>query len=141
MFKLFFITIILFVFTKNLNAAALECQVDDYLFENSDVILINTVDLEVQPLVSLDQIPSFISIKIDDDFSDRALSSKLTGKLLKTEINSNLYFYLKSSGNNYMDGFYVIKSGEFVTKLDTYCSFNMFSNYHSNFIQFEKGDI
>jgi hypothetical protein len=141
MFKLFFITIILFVFTKNLNAAALECQVDDYLFENSDVILINTVDLEVQPLVSLDQIPSFISIKIDDDFSDRALSSKLTGKLLKTEINSNLYFYLKSSGNNYMDGFYVIKSGEFVTKLDTYCSFNMFSNYHSNFIQFEKGDL
>jgi len=141
MFKLFFITIILFVFTKNLNAAALECQVDDYLFENSDVILINTVDLEVQPLVSLDQIPSFISIKIDDDFSDRALSSKLTGKLLKTEINSNLYFYLKSSGNNYMDGFYVIKSGEFVTKLDTYCSFNMLSNYHSNFIQFEKGDL
>jgi len=141
MFKLFFSTIILFVFTKNLNAAALECQVDDYLFENSDVILINTVDLEVQPLVSLDQIPSFISIKIDDDFSDRALSSKLTGKLLKTEINSNLYFYLKSSGNNYMDGFYVIKSGEFVTKLDTYCSFNMLSNYHSNFIQFEKGDL
>jgi len=141
MFKLFFSTIILFVFTKNLNAAALECQVDDYLFENSDVILINTVDLEVQPLVSLDQIPSFISIKIDDDFSDRALISKLTGKLLKTEINSNLYFYLKSSGNNYMDGFYVIKSGEFVTKLDTYCSFNMFSNYHSNFIQFEKGDL
>ena len=141
MFKLFFSTIILFVFTKNLNAAALECQVDNCLFENSDVILINTVDLEVQPLVSLDQIPSFISIKIDDDFSDRALSSKLTGKLLKTEINSNLYFYLKSSGNNYMDGFYVIKSGEFVTKLDTYCSFNMFSNYHSNFIQFEKGDL
>lgn len=141
MYKLFFSTIILFVFTKNLNAAALECQVDDYLFENSDVILINTVDLEVQPLVSLDQIPSFISIKIDDDFSDRALSSKLTGKLLKTEINSNLYFYLKSSGNNYMDGFYVIKSGEFVTKLDTYCSFNMLSNYHSNFIQFEKGDL
>jgi len=141
MFKLFFITIILFVFTKNLNAAALECQVDDYLFENSDVILINTVDLEVQPLVSLDQIPSFISIKIDDDFSDRALSSKLTGKLLKTEINSNLYFYLKSSGNNYMGGFYVIKRGEFVTKLDTYCSFNMLSNYHSNFIQFEKGDL
>ncbi len=141
MFKLFFSTIILFVFTKNLNAAALECQVDDYLFENSDVILINTVDLEIQPLVSLDQIPSFISIKIDDDFSDRALSSKLTGKLLKTEINSNLYFYLKSSGNNYMDGFYVIKSGEFVTKLDTYCSFNMLSNYHSNFIQFEKGDL
>src|SRR5210317_1473278 len=141
MFKLFFITIILFVFTKNLNAAALECQVDDYLFENSDVILINTVDLEIQPLVSLDEIPSFISIKIDDDFSDRALSSKLTGKLLKTEINSNLYFYLKSSSNNYMDGFYVIKSGEFVSKLDTYCSFNMFSNYHSNFIQFEKGDL
>ena len=141
MYKLFFSTIILFVFTKNLNAAALECQVDDYLFENSDVILINTVDLEVQPLVSLDQIPSFISIKIDDDFSDRALSSKLTGKFLKTEINSNLYFYLKSSGNNYMDGFYVIKSGEFVTKLDTYCSFNMLSNYHSNFIQFEKGDL
>jgi hypothetical protein len=141
MFKLFFSTIILFVFTKNLNAAALECQVDDYLFENSDVILINTVDLEVQPLVSLDQIPSFISIKIDDDFSDRALSSKLTGKLLKTEINSNLYFYLKSSGNNYMGGFYVIKRGEFVTKLDTYCSFNMLSNYHSNFIQFEKGDL
>ena len=141
MYKLFFSTIILFVFTKNLNAAALECRVDDYLFENSDVILINTVDLEVQPLVSLDQIPSFISIKIDDDFSDRALSSKLTGKLLKTEINSNLYFYLKSSGNNYMDGFYVIKSGEFVTKLDTYCSFNMLSNYHSNFIQFEKGDL
>ena len=141
MYKLFFSTIILFVFTKNLNAAALECQVDDYLFENSDVILINTVDLEVQPLVSLDQIPSFISIKIDDDFSDRALSSKLTGKLLKTEINSNLYFYLKSSGNNYMDGFYVIKSGEFVTKLDTYCSFNILSNYHSNFIQFEKGDL
>lgn len=141
MYKLFFSTIILFVFTKNLNAAALECQVDDYLFENSDVILINTVDLEVQPLVSLDQIPSFISIKIDDDFSDRALSSKLTGKFLKTEINSNLYFYLKSSGNNYMDGFYVIKSGEFVTKLDTYCSFNILSNYHSNFIQFEKGDL
>jgi hypothetical protein len=141
MFKLFFSTIILFVFTKNLNAAALECQVDDYLFENSDVILINTVDLEIQPLVSLDEIPSFISIKIDDDFSDRALSSKLTGKLLKTEINSNLYFYLKSSSNNYMDGFYVIKIGEFVTKLDTYCSFNMLSNYHSNFIQFEKGDL
>lgn len=141
MFKLFISTILLFIFTKNLNAAALECQVDNYLFENSDVILINTVDLEVQPLVSLDQIPSFISIKIDDDFSDRALSSKLTGKLLKTEINSNLYFYLKSSGNNYMDGFYVIKSGEFVTKLDTYCSFNMLSNYHSNFIQFEKGDL
>jgi len=141
MFKLFFSTIILFVFTKNLNAAALECQVDDYLFENLDVMSINAVDLEVQPLVSLDQIPSFISIKIDDDFSDRALSSKLTGKLLKTEINSNLYFYLKSSGNNYMDGFYVIKIGEFVTKLDTYCSFNMLSNYHSNFIQFEKGDL
>ena len=141
MFKLFFSTIVLFVFNKNLNAAALECQVDNYLFENSDVILINTVDLEVQPLVSLDQIPSFISIKIDDDFSDRALSSKLTGKLLKTEINSNLYFYLKSSGNNYMDGFYVIKSGEFVTKLDTYCSFNMLSNYHSNFIQFKKGAL
>ena len=60
MYKLFFSTIILFVFTKNLNAAALECQVDDYLFENSDVILINTVDLEVRPLVTLDQIPSFI---------------------------------------------------------------------------------
>jgi len=141
MFKLFFSTIILFVFTKNLNAAALECQVDDYLFENLDVMSINAVDLEVQPLVSLDEIPSFISIRIDDAFSHRALSSKLTGKLLKTEINSNLYFYLKSSGNNYMDGFYVIKSGEFVTKLDTYCSFNMFSNYHSNFIQFEKGDL
>ena len=141
MFKLFFSTIILFVFTKNLNAAALECQVDDYLFENLDVMSINAVDLEVQPLVSLDEIPSFISIRIDDAFSDRALSSKLTGKLLKTEINSNLYFYLKSSGNNYMDGFYVIKIGEFVTKLDTYCSFNMLSNYHSNFIQFEKGDL
>ena len=141
MFKLFFSTIVLFVFNKNLNAAALECHIDDYLIHNLDVISINAEYLEVQPLISIDEIPSFISIRIDEDFSDRALSSKLTGKFLKTKINSNLYFYLKSSGNNYMGGFYVIKRGEFVTKLDTYCSFNMLSNYHSNFIQFEKGDL
>ena len=141
MFKFFFSTIILFVFIKNLNAAALECQVDDYDIQNSDVISININDLEVKPLVSLDEIPSFISIKIDHDFSDWMLDSKLTGKFLKTEINPNLYFYLKSSGNNYMDGFYVIKTGKFITKLDTFCSFNILSNYHSNFIHFEKRDL
>ena len=45
MFKLFISTILLFIFTKNLNAAALECDVDDYLIQNLNVISINSVDL------------------------------------------------------------------------------------------------
>ena len=92
MFKLFFSTILLFIFTKNLNAAALECDVDDYLIQNLNVISINSVDLEIKPLVSLDEIPSFISIKVDDDFSNRALNSQLSSRLLKMKINSNVHF-------------------------------------------------
>ncbi len=141
MFKLFISTILLFIFTKNLNAAALECEVDDYLIQNLNVISINSVDLEIKPLVSLDEIPSFISIKVDDDFSDRALNSQLSSRLLKMKINSNVHFYLKPASNGYMDGFYIIRNGDYVTKLDSYCSFNILSNYQSSFIQFEEGDL
>jgi hypothetical protein len=141
MFKLFFSTILLFIFTKNLNAAALECDVDDYLIQNLNVISINSVDLEIKPLVSLDEIPSFISIKVDDDFSNRALNSQLSSRLLKMKINSNVHFYLKPASNGYMDGFYIIRNGDYVTKLDSYCSFNILSNYQSSFIHFEEGDL
>jgi hypothetical protein len=141
MFKLFFSTILLFIFTKNLNAAALECDVDDYLIQNLNVISINSVDLEIKPLVSLDEIPSFISIKVDDDFSNRALNSQLSSRLLKMKINSNVHFYLKPASNDYMDGFYIIRNGDYVTKLDSYCSFNILSNYQSSFIHFEEGDL
>jgi len=141
MFKLFFSTVILFIFTKNLNAAALECDVDDYLIQNLNVISINSVDLEIKPLVSLDEIPSFISIKVDDDFSNRALNSQLSSRLLKMKINSNVHFYLKPASNGYMDGFYIIRNGDYVTKLDSYCSFNILSNYQSSFIHFEEGDL
>lgn len=141
MFKLFFSTILLFIFTKNLNAAALECDVDDYLIQNLNVISINSVDLEIKPLVSLDEIPSFISIKVDDDFSNRALNSQLSSRLLKMKINSNVHFYLKPASNGYMDGFYIIRNGDYVTKVDSYCSFNILSNYQSSFIHFEEGDL
>ena len=141
MFKLFISTILLFSFTKNLNAAALECEVDDYLIQNLNVISINSVDLEIKPLVSLDEIPSYISIKVDDDFSDRALNSQLSSRLLKMKINSNVHFYLKPASNGYMDGFYIIRNGDYVTKLDSYCSFNILSNYQSSFIHFEEGDL
>lgn len=141
MFKLFFSTILLFIFTKNLNAAALECDVDDYLIQNLNVISINSVDLEIKPLVSLDEIPSFISIKVDDDFSNRALNSQLSSRLLKMKVNSNVHFYLKPASNGYMDGFYIIRNGDYVTKLDSYCSFNILSNYQSSFIHFEEGDL
>ncbi|MDB0033955.1 hypothetical protein N9E52_02310 [Alphaproteobacteria bacterium] len=141
MFKLFFSTVILFIFTKNLNAAALECDVDDYLIQNLNVISINSVDLEIKPLVSLGEIPSFISIKVDDDFSNRALNSQLSSRLLKMKINSNVHFYLKPASNGYMDGFYIIRNGDYVTKLDSYCSFNILSNYQSSFIHFEEGDL
>jgi hypothetical protein len=138
MIKLFISTILLFIFTKNLNAAALECDVDDFLIQNLNVISINRVDLEIKPLVSLDEIPPFISIKIDNHFSDRAQSSQLTSKPLKMYISPDVYFYLKPSGNGYMDGFYIIRNGDYVTKLDSYCSVNIFSNYQSDFIQFDK---
>jgi len=141
MFKLFFSIILLFIFTKNLNAAALECDVDDYLIQNLNVISINSVDLEIKPLVSLDEIPSFISIKVDDDFSNRALNSQLSSRLLKMKVNSNVHFYLKPTSNGYMDGFYIIRNGDYVTKLDSYCSFNILSNYQSSFIHFEEGDL
>jgi len=141
MFKLFFSTILLFIFTKNLNAAALECDVDDYLIQNLNVISINSVDLEIKPLVSLDEIPSFISIKVDDDFSNRALNSQLSSRLLKMKVNSNVHFYLKPTSNGYMDGFYIIRNGDYVSKLDSYCSFNILSNYQSSFIHFEEGDL
>ena len=138
MFKLFISTILLFIFTKTINAAALECDVDDYLIQNLSVITINSVDLEIKPLTSLDEIPPFISIKIDNHFSDRAQSSQLTSKPLKMYISPDVYFYLKPSGNGYMDGFYIIRNGDYVTKLDSYCSVNIFSNYQSDFIQFDK---
>ena len=141
MFKLFFSTILLFIFTKNLNAAALECDVDDYLIQNLNVISINSVDLEIKPLVSLGEIPSFISIKVDDNFSNRALNSQLSSRLLKMKIDSNVHFYLKPTSNGYMDGFYIIRNGDYVTKLDSYCSFNILSNYQSSFIHFEEGDL
>ncbi len=141
MFKLLISTILLFILTKNLNAAALECEVDDYLIQNLNVISINSVDLEIKPLVSLDEIPSYVSIKVDDDFSDRALNSQLSSRLLKMKINSNVHFYLKPASNGYMDGFYIIRNGDYVTKLDSYCSFNILSNYQSSFIQFEEGDL
>jgi len=138
MFKLFINTILLFIFTKTVNSAALECDVDDYLIQNLSVITINSVNLEIKPLVSLDEIPPFISIKIDNHFSDRAQSSQLTSKPLKMYISPDVYFYLKPSGNGYMDGFYIIRNGDYVTKLDSYCSVNIFSNYQSDFIQFDK---
>ena len=141
MLKLFISTILLYILTKNLNAAALECDVDDYLIQNLNVISINSVDLEIKPLVSLDEIPSYVSIKVDDDFSDRALNSQLSSRLLKMKINSNVHFYLKPTSNGYMDGFYIIRNGDYVTKLDSYCSFNILSNYQSSFIQFEEGDL
>ena len=141
MFKLLLSTILLYILTKNLNAAALECDVDDYLIQNLNVISINSVDLEIKPLVSLDEIPSFISIKVDDDFSDRAFNSQLSGRLLKMKINSDIHFYLKPTSNGYMDGFYIIRNGDYVTKLDSYCSFNVLSNFQSSFIQFEEGDL
>jgi len=141
MFKLFISTILLFIFTKNPNAAALECEVDDYLIQNLNVISINSVDLEIKPLVSLDEIPSYVSIKVDDSFSDKALNSQLSGSLLKMKINSNVHFYLKPTSNGYMDGFYIIRNGNYVTKLDSYCSFNILSNYQSSFIHFEEGDL
>tara|TARA_Y100000591_G_C21460831_1_gene510743 strand:+ start:182 stop:592 length:411 start_codon:yes stop_codon:yes gene_type:complete len=129
MFRLFISTFFLFIFTKNLNAAALECDVDDYLIQNSSVISINSIDLNVKP---------FISIRVDDGFSNRVLNSKLTGQLLKMKINSSVYFYLKPSGNSYMDGFYIIRNNDFVTKLDSFCSFNILSNYQSDFIHFDE---
>ena len=138
MFKLFINTILLSIFTKTVNSAALECDVDDYLIQNLSVITINSVNLEIKPLVSLDEIPPFISIKIDNHFSDRAQSSQLTSKPLKMYISPDVYFYLKPSGNGYMDGFYIIRNGDYVTKLDSYCSVNIFSNYQSDFIQFDK---
>jgi len=138
MFKLFINTILLFIFTKTVNSAALECDVDDYLIKNLSVITINSVNLEIKPLTSLDEIPPFISIKIDNHFSDRAQSSQLTSKPLKMYISPDVYFYLKPSGNGYMDGFYIIRNGDYVTKLDSYCSVNIFSNYQSDFIQFDK---
>jgi len=138
MFKLFINTILLFIFTKTINSAALECDVDDYLIQNLSVITINSADLEIKPLTSLDEIPPFISIKIDNHFSDRAQSSQLTSKPLKMYISPDVYFYLKPSGNGYMDGFYIIRNGDYVTKLDSYCSFNIFSNYQSDFIHFDK---
>ena len=138
MFKLFINTVLLFIFTKTVNSAALECDVDDYLIQNLSVITINSVNLEIKPLVSLDEIPPFISIKIDNHFSDRAQSSQLTSKPLKMYISPDVYFYLKPSGNGYMDGFYIIRNGDYVTKLDSYCSVNIFSNYQSDFIQFDK---
>ena len=138
MFKLFINTILLFIFTKTVNSAALECDVDDYLIQNLSVITINSINLEIKPLVSLDEIPPFISIKIDNHFSDRAQSSQLTSKPLKMYISPDVYFYLKPSGNGYMDGFYIIRNGDYVTKLDSYCSVNIFSNYQSDFIQFDK---
>ena len=138
MFKLFINTILLFIFTKTVNSAALECDVDDYLIQNLSVITINSVNLEIKPLTSLDEIPPFISIKIDNHFSDWAQSSKLTSKPLKMYISPDVYFYLKPSGNGYMDGFYIIRNGDYVTKLDSYCSVNIFSNYQSDFIQFDK---
>ena len=138
MFKLFINTILLFIFTKTVNSAALECDVDDYLIKNLSVITINSADLEIKPLTSLDEIPPFISIKIDNHFSDRAQSSQLTSKPLKMYISPDVYFYLKPSGNGYMDGFYIIRNGDYVTKLDSYCSVNIFSNYQSDFIQFDK---
>jgi len=138
MFKLFINTILLFIFTKTVNSAALECDVDDYLIQNLSVITINSVNLEIKPLVSLDEIPPFISIKIDNHFSDWAQSSQLKGKPLKMNISPDIYFYLKPSGNGYMDGFYIIRNGDYVTKLDSYCSVNIFSNYQSDFIQFDK---
>ena len=141
MFKLFFSIILLFIFTKTVNSAALECDVDDYLIQNLNVISINSVDLEIKPLVSLDEIPSFISIKVDDDFSDRAFNSQLSGRLLKMKINSDIHFYLKPTSNGYMDGFYIIRNGDYVTKLDSYCSFNVLSNFQSSFIQFVEGDL
>ena len=141
MFKLLLSTILLFIFTKTVNAAALECDVDDYLIQNLNVISINSVDLEIKPLVSFDEIPSYISIKVDEDFSDRALNSQLSSRLLKMKINSNVHFYLKPASNGYMDGFYIIRNGDYVTKLDSYCSFNILSNYQSSFIQFEEGDL
>ena len=141
MFKLLLSTILLFIFTKNLSAAALECEVDDYLIQNLNVISINSVDLEIKPLVSLGEIPSFISIKVDDDFSNRALNSQLSSRLLKMKINSNVHFYLKPASNGYMDGFYIIRNGDYVTKLDSYCSFNILGNYQSSFIHFEEGDL
>ena len=141
MFKLFISTILLFIFTKNLHAAALECEVGDYLIQNLNVISINSVDLEIKPLVSLDEIPSFISIKVDDDFSNKALNSQLSSRLLKMKINSNVHFYIKPASNGYMDGFYIIRNGDYVTKLDSYCSFNILSKYQSSFIHFEEGDL
>ena len=78
---------------------------------------------------------------MDDDFSDRALNSQLSSRLLKMKINSNVHFYLKPASNGYMDGFYIIRNGDYVTKLDSYCSFNILSNYQSSFIQFEEGDL
>ena len=138
MFKLFINTILLFIFTKTVNSAALECDVDDYLIQNLSVITINSVNLEIKPLTSLDEIPPFISIKIDNHFSDWAQSSQLTSKPLKMYISPDVYFYLKPSGNGYMDGFYIIRNGDYVTKLDSYCSVNIFSNYQSDFIQFDK---
>ncbi len=92
-------------------------------------------------MVSLDEIPPLISIKVNEHFTDWALSSQQSGKLLKMKIDPNLYFYLKPSGNGYMDGFYIIKSGNLITKLDTYCSFNILSNYQSNFISFKEGGL
>ena len=53
-------------------------------------------------------------------------------------ISPDIYFYLKPSGNGYMDGFYIIRNGDYVTKLDSYCSFNILSNYQSDFIHFDK---
>ena len=138
MFKFFIRIFLLFIFAKNLNAAALECDVDNYLIQNLNVISINSVDLEIKSLTSLDKIPPFISIKIDNHFSDWAQSSQLTGKPLKMNISPDIYFYLKPSGNGYMDGFYIIRNGDYVTKLDSYCSFNILSNYQSDFIHFDK---
>lgn len=77
MFKLLLSTILLFIFTKTVNAAALECDVEDYLIQNLSVITINSADLEIKPLTSLDEIPPFISIKIDNYFSDWALKVHL----------------------------------------------------------------
>jgi len=140
MFKLIISTIVLFIFTQNLNAAALECQVDDYYFQNMEVISINSLDLTIKPLVSMGEIPSFFSIKVDTHFSELAQNLKQKGELVKMIIDSGLHFYLNPK-NNYMDGFYIIKKGDFITKLDSFCSFNLLSNYQSEFILFDERQL
>ena len=63
MFKFFISTILLFIL-PNLNAAALECDVDNYLIQNLNVISINSVDLEIKSLTSLDKIPPSFQLRL-----------------------------------------------------------------------------